>query len=79
VSYWDFLSLLVFRQTNHRFKRIAEEDLKRRSLEALPVDCEEMNCNSESSDRASLKLEWSEEFRDRDAVYEYALTHADPG
>jgi hypothetical protein len=38
VSFWDFQSLLAFRQTNHRFKRIAEEDMKRRSLEALPVD-----------------------------------------
>jgi hypothetical protein len=80
VSFWDFQSLLAFRQTSHRFKRIAEEDLKRRSrLEAFPIDCVHDDPNGESSDRASLRLEWSEQFRDRDAVYEYALTHADPG
>jgi hypothetical protein len=79
VSFWDFQSLLAFRQTNHRFKRIAEEDLKRRSLEALPVDCDDGDCDGERSDGASLRIAWSEKFRNRDAVYEYALTHADPG
>jgi hypothetical protein len=80
VSFWDFHSLLAFRQTSHRFKRIAEEDLKRRSrLEAFPVDCEDDDPNGERSDRASLRLEWQVQFRDRDAVFEYALNHADPG
>jgi hypothetical protein len=79
VSFWDFQSLLAFRQTDHRFKRIAEDDLKRRGLEALPVDCDEECFNGERSNRASLRLEWSEQFRDRNAVVEYALTRADPG
>jgi hypothetical protein len=79
VSFWDFQSFLAFRQTNHRFKRIAEEDLKRRSLKALPIDCDHENYNGERSDSASLHLEWSDQFRDRDAVCEYALSHADPG
>jgi hypothetical protein len=78
VSFWDFQSLLAFRQTSHRFKRIAEEDLKRRSLEALPVDCHDDPSHGEGSDNASLHLEWSEQFRNRDAVYEYALARADP-
>jgi hypothetical protein len=79
VSFWDFQSLLAFRQTDHRFKRIAEDDLKRRGLEALPVDCDEECFNGERLNRASLRLEWSEQFRDRNAVVEYALTRADPG
>jgi hypothetical protein len=62
APFGDFQSLLAFRQTNHRFKRIAEEDLKRRSLEALPVDCDDGDCDGERSDRTSLRLEWSEEF-----------------
>jgi Fe-S cluster biosynthesis and repair protein YggX len=79
VSFWDFQSLLAFRQTNHRFKRIVEEDLKRRSLESLPIDCNDEDYDHGRFDRASLHLEWSEQFRDRDAVYEHALTRADPG
>jgi hypothetical protein len=79
VSFLDFQSLLAFRQTSHRFKRIAEEDMRRRALEALPVDCEHESYNGERSDEASLRLGWSDKFRDRDAVFETALSRADPG
>jgi hypothetical protein len=72
--------LLAFRQTSHRFKRIAEEDMKRRSrLEAFPIDWQDEDNSGEASSEASLRLEWSEKFRNRDAVLEYALTRADPG
>jgi hypothetical protein len=80
VSFWDFQSLLAFRQTRHRFKHIADEEMKRRSrLEAFPVDWHDRDGSGEASSEASLRLEWSEQFRDRDAVLEYALGHADPG
>jgi hypothetical protein len=60
VPFWDFQSLLAFRQTNHRFKRIAEEDLKRRNLEALPLDGDS---DGERSDRTSLRLQCSQQYR----------------
>ena len=63
VSFWDFQSLLAFRQTNHRYKCIAEEEMKRRRLEAaLPGVDYVYDSNGERSDRTSLRLEWSEQF-----------------
>eukprot|EP00545_Synedropsis_sp_CCMP1620_P003268 CAMPEP_0119022342 /NCGR_PEP_ID=MMETSP1176-20130426/27774_1 /TAXON_ID=265551 /ORGANISM="Synedropsis recta cf, Strain CCMP1620" /LENGTH=282 /DNA_ID=CAMNT_0006977165 /DNA_START=73 /DNA_END=921 /DNA_ORIENTATION=- len=80
VSFCQFESLLMLRATNHTLKQVAEKVMEKRALCSLPISCaRNANDGYSSGADATLQMGWSEDYADRDALIEEALSYADPG